>query len=275
MTDESGTNCPGSDISPTDDECAAWNRLRRMEGDMRIVSAALAAFILSVPAGAANILGFEGVNPTYPSGSAQILNFYDGGLSSAGTSGANFGISFSSNAVAVCLNSTTIICSNASTGGLVPTSNKGALGLASNGVAIMDFSTAYTGAVGFRYAIASGVAFIKAYDGVGGTGTQLANLPLFANAIGCPAYSATLCIFGPGGLGFLTNARSLVFGGMAGGVVWDDITLGAGNDPLPPPALPVPEAAGWMLMVAGFGLVGVGLRFQRASPRRKLGSRDA
>lgn len=242
---------------------------------MRILSAALAAFILTAPAGAYTVLGFEGVNATYPSGSAQILNFYDGGLSGAGTTGVNAGISFSANAVAVCLNSTTITCSNASTGGLVPTSNKGALGLASSGVATMDFASAYTGAIGFRYAMTSGVAFIKAYDGVGGTGTQLANLTLFGNASGCPAYSATLCTFGPGGLGFLTNARSLVFGGMAGGVVWDDITLGAGNDPLPPPALSVPEPMSWMLMVVGFGLVGAVTRFKPASPQRKLGSRVA
>jgi len=235
---------------------------------MRIVMAALAALTLSAPAAAATVLGFERVNAAYPSGSAQILNFYDGGLSGAGTTGTNFGISFSANAVAVCLNSTTITCSNASTGGLVPTSSKGAMGLGSSGVAIMDFSTAYTGAVGFRYAIVSGVAFIKAYDGVGGTGTQLANLPLFANASGCAAYAATLCTFGPGGLGFLTNARSLVFGGIAGGVVWDDITLGAGNDPLPPPALSVPEPAGWMLMLAGLGLVGAVMRSRRASPLR-------
>jgi hypothetical protein len=236
---------------------------------MRILAAACAALFLSGSADAATVLGFEGVNATYPSGSAQILNFYDGGLSGAGTTGVNYGISFSANAVAVCLNSTTTTCSNASTGGLVPTSNKGALGLANSGVAIMDFSSAYTGAIGFRYAIASGVGFIKAYDGVGGTGTQLVNLALFANATGCPAYSAPLCTFGPGGLGFLTNVRSLVFGGAAGGVVWDDITLGAGNDPLPPPALAVPEPAAWAMMLAGFGLAGVMLR--RSSPQRKLG----
>lgn len=237
---------------------------------MRIVSAAYGALLLSGPASAATVLGFEGVNATYPSGSAQILNFYDGGLSSAGTTGANYGISFSANAVAVCLNSTTITCSNASTGGLVPTSRKGALGLGNSGVAVMDFTAAYTGAIGFRYAIASGVAFIKAYDGIGGTGTQLANLPLFPNATGCPSYSATLCTFGPGGLGFLTNVRSLVFGGTAGGVVWDDITLGAGNDPLPPPAMPAPEPAAWMMMVAGFGLAGAMLRLA-SSPQRRPG----
>ena len=238
---------------------------------MRIVTAALAALALSAPAAAADVLGFEGINPAYPSSSTQILNFYDGGVSGAGTSGANYGISFDANAVAVCLNSLSVTCSNASTGGLVPTSAKGALGLASSGVAVMDFASAYTGAIGFRYAqITSGSSFIAAYDGIGGTGTLLISLTLTGSAAGCPAYSAQLCTFAPGGLGSLTNVRSLVFGGTAGQVLWDDITLGAGNDPLPPPALPVPEPAGWMLMVAGFGLAGAALRHQQSSPQRKL-----
>lgn len=240
---------------------------------MRIGSAALTAFILSAPAGAADILGFEGVNPTYPSTSTQILNFYDGGLSGAGTSGTNFGISFDANAIAVCLNSLTTTCSNASTGGLVPTSARGALGLASSGITVMDFATAYTGAIGFRYAQKiPGSSFMAAYDGAGGTGTLLMSLTLTGSAAGCPAYSARLCTFGPGGLGFLTNVRSLVFGGNAGDVVWDDITLHAGNDPLPPPAFSVPEPVSWVMMVLGFGLVGATLRSCRSSPQRKLGS---
>lgn len=229
---------------------------------MRITVAALAALLLGGSASAYTVVGFEGINPAYPSASyTQILGFYGGGVSSAGTSGANFGMSFSANGVAVCLNSLSVTCSNASNAGLVPTSAKGALGRASNGVAVLDLSAAYTGAIGFRYALGSGdVAFIKAYDGVGGSGTQLANLTLTPNAFGCPAYSATLCPFGPGGLGFLTGVRSLVFEGAAGKVVWDDLTFGAGNDPLPPPALPVPEPATWLAMLAGFGLVGAALR---------------
>src|SRR6185312_13800165 len=120
-------------------------------------------------------------------------------------SGTNFGISFDANAIAVCLNSLTITCSNASTGGLVPTSSKGALGLAASGVTVMDFSSAYTGAIGFRYAQkVSGSSFIAAYDGVGGTGTLLISLTLTGSAPGCLPYSARLCPFGPGGLGFLT-----------------------------------------------------------------------
>jgi hypothetical protein len=236
---------------------------------MRIMMAAAAAFAVSAPVAAADVLGFEGVNPTYPSTGTQILNFYDGGTSGAGTSGTNFGISFDANAVAVCLNSLTITCSNASTGGMVPTSARGALGLASDGVTVMDFSSAYTGAIGFRYAQkVSGSSFIAAYDGVGGTGTQLISLTLTGSAPGCMPYAARLCTFGPGGLGFLTNVRSLVFGGTAGNVVWDDITLHAGNDPLPPPALPVPEPAAWMLMVMGFGLAGGALRLPSGQAAR-------
>jgi hypothetical protein len=173
-------------------------------------------------------------------------------------------MTFDANAVAVCLNSLTVTCSNASTGGFVPTSNKGALGLANDGVAILDLAAAYSGAIGFRYAVApAGVAFIKAYDGVGGTGAQLANLALSGTAPGCPAYSVALCTFAPGGLGSLTNVRSLVFGGMAGGVVWDDLTFGAGNDPLPPPALPVPEPASWAMMLGGLWWTGFMLRRRR------------
>jgi hypothetical protein len=241
---------------------------------MRILSAACVALVAVAPAGAVTVVGFEGVNATYPStGSAQILGFYNGGTSSDGTSGANFGMTFSANAVAVCLNSMTTTCSNASTGGFTPTSRKGALGLASSGVAVLDLASAYNGAIGFRYAVApTGIAFIKAYDGAGGTGTLLANLPLFGVVPGCPAYAATLCPFSPGGLGLLSNVRSLVFGGMVGGVVWDDLTFGAGNDPLPPPALPVPEPVSWMTMLAGLMLIGAVLRRRTAQAARSYSS---
>ena len=61
-------------------------------------------------------LDFEGVNATYPSGFAQVLDFYNGGTSSDGTSGVNYGVSFSDNALAICLNSLSVTCSNTSRG---------------------------------------------------------------------------------------------------------------------------------------------------------------
>ena len=59
-------------------------------------------------------LNFEGVNATYPSNFATVGEFYNGGVSGDGTTGTNYGVSFGSNALAICLNSTTVSCSNTS-----------------------------------------------------------------------------------------------------------------------------------------------------------------
>lgn len=232
---------------------------------------ATAAALLAAPAAHAAIvvLGFEGVNPTYPSAtSAQILNFYDGGTSSAATSGTNFGISFASNAVAVCLNKLGGNCSNASRGGLSVTSARAGLGIDSGTSTYLDFASAYSGQIAFSYQVAAGFsATIQAFSGLGGTGAALTGpLALFnTNPAGCPAYNAAMCALGPGGLGAVVGAQSIVFSGVAHKFVFDDLTFGAGNDPLPPPAFSnsVPEPAAWLLMILGFGGVGAALRRRR------------
>ena len=73
-------------------------------------------------------LNFEGINSTYPSSNYAFINdFYNGGMSSDGTTGPNFGIVFSPNAQAICLNSSSASCSNTSKGGLGdPNSQKAA-----------------------------------------------------------------------------------------------------------------------------------------------------
>lgn len=240
---------------------------------MRLIrTIAVAAALASAPqlAAAATVLGFEGINLTYPSATpAQILNFYDGGLSGVGTSGVNYGVSFASNAVAVCLNNLTTTCSNASRGGLpgTQTSRRGALGIDSGTSTYLDFATPYTGAIAFSYQVAANsVASIQAFSGAGGTGVTLTGpLMLFnTNPAGCPAFSAALCTLGPGGLGFVSNAGSIVFTGTAHRFVFDDLTFGAGNDPLPPPGV-LPEPGAWALLLLGFGAVGVGLRRRKTA----------
>ena len=87
----------------------------------KTILAALATTAFTTVAHAAVVdLNFEGINSTYPSGFAFINGFYDGGTSSDGTTGVNYGITFSSNAQAICLNSLTVVCSNTSKGGLGP-----------------------------------------------------------------------------------------------------------------------------------------------------------
>ncbi len=217
------------------------------------------------PTSGYTVIGFERINPAYPTTNyAQVLGFYDGGTSSAGTAGMNYGFAFDANAVAICLNRVGGSCSNASAGGLQPTSSRGALGLAADGQAVLDIAGGYSGPVAFRYAVAPGsVASIALYSGLGGTGTQLAVVPLFPAAAGCAAYNAAICPLAPGGLG-AAGILSVVFSGEAGRVVWDDLTFGAGNDPLPPPAV-LPEPASWILLTGGLAAVGTRLRRRRGS----------
>ena len=217
---------------------------------------AAAVFALAaLPAQALIVLGFEGVNATYPSTtSADIAGFYGGGVSSQSTTGVNYGINFSANAIAVCLNAVAGSCSNASRGGLSVTSSQGALGIGSGSSVWFDVPAGFTFAIGFSYAVAAGsVATISAYSGPAATGALLAPpLVLVPGSAGCPAYNAMLCPLGPGGYSFVGTAQSVVFAGQPGKVVWDDLTLGA-NDPQPPPAIPEPATA--LLWLAGLSAI--------------------
>lgn len=229
--------------------------------------AALGAGLVTATAQAVVVIGFEGINATYPSTSyADILGFYSGGMSSQGTSGANLGVSFAPNAVAVCLNALGGTCSNASRAGSSATSSQGGLGIGSGNSTYFDYPAGFTFAIGFRYAVAPGsFATIAAYSGPGGTGALLAPpLVLLPGSAGCPAYNATLCPMGPGGYSFTGVAQSVVFTGQPGHVVWDDLTLGA-NDPQSPS--PVPEPASGLLF--GLGLAGIGVLSNGAQARRR------
>ncbi|WP_421938026.1 PEPxxWA-CTERM sorting domain-containing protein [Phenylobacterium sp.] len=240
-----------------------------MRRDLACLLSALTLSLTPALAHGAVVLGFERINAAYPTTSyAQILGYYGGGTSSQATSGPNFGITFAANAVAVCLNGPGGSCSNASRNGTAPTSDEGTLGIDSGTSTYLDFASAYTGAIAFRYQVQAGfVATITAYSGLGGTGAALGSgtLALFNTGPPCPTYNATLCNMGPGGLGFVTGAQSIVFAGTPGKFVFDDLTFGAGNDPLAPPA--VPEPSTWALLVGGFVLAGSALRSRRLPGR--------
>ena len=79
---------------------------------LRIAAQLVAAMIIVPSTAASQVLNFEGIatsaNPSKPIG-----NYYNGGA------GPNFGVEFSSNASALCLNTLLIHCSNSSRGGFV------------------------------------------------------------------------------------------------------------------------------------------------------------
>jgi hypothetical protein len=227
------------------------------------VVAALIGVASSGSAGASAIeLTFEGINATYPSSTfAFVQNFYNGGTSSDGTSGTNFGISFSSNAQALCLNTAGVTCSDFSRGGAGnPASQTGALFFSSGTQTLMNIPGGLSGGgpggfLQFAYSTMTGGS-VTIFSGENGTGTVLATRSLPANVPDPPEclfslYHANFCPFlfsSASNIIFSGIAESVSFGGIAGQIAFDDIRLS--QTPLPS-ALPL-FATG----LAGLGLLG-------------------
>jgi hypothetical protein len=222
-----------------------------------VILAGAAAF--AMPAQAAVItLDFENIAATYPfANDIFIQGFYNGGTASNGRSGTNFGIEFSSNSLAVCLNSTTTSCSNGSRGGGAPGSETGALFFLSGSESFMNVAAGFDTGFSFNYSAINQAGSVSVYDGLNGTGNLLATLALPTTSGSCPGYGASFCPFAAIGVAFAGTARSVSFAGVANQIAFDDITFGS----VTPGA--VPEPAAWAMMIGGFGLIGGVMRRSR------------
>jgi PEP-CTERM motif-containing protein len=218
-----------------------------------------ALLVASRASAAPIVLDFEHVNATYPSGFAFVQNFYNGGTSSDGTSGTNFGVAFSSNAQAICLNTIGVSCSNTSRGGLgSPTSQLGGLFFLSGAQTFMNVAAGFDTGFSFFYAAINQTGSVSVFDGLNGTGTLLATLNLATTPSGpCPGFNAGFCPFFPSGIGFSGIARSVSFAGVADQIVFDDVTFGS----VTPGETPIPEPATIALLTTG--LVGGAVRRYR------------
>lgn len=215
------------------------------------------------------VLDFEGIAP-YPSSSdVQIQDFYNGGTSSAGTSGPNYGVGFSNNALAVCLNTIGTTCSNGSRGGLAPGSEFGALYFLFGESTALNYTAGFDTGFSFNYSDTNTEGgFVSVYSGLDGTGTLLGTINLTLTPSTCdPAYAAEYCPFVPIGVTFDGTAQSIVFGGVANHVTFDDITFGSATPGDPGDPGGVPEPASWAMLITGFGLVGGAMRRRQAVPR--------
>jgi len=237
--------------------------LRDKRMKLNKLSLTIGAAVLAIGSAQAGVvvLDFEGVNKDYPSGFAYVNDFYNGGASSDGTTGTNYGIGFTSNAQAICLNSTTINCSNTSRGGQGdPTSQKGGLFFLSGTETYMNVDAGFDTGFSFFYTAISQPGSVTVYDGANGTGNVLAVLNLATTQSGsCAAYGADFCPFVAAGVAFAGVAHSVSFAGVADQVVFDDVTFGAKD---PGRINDVPEPA-------TFGLVGLALAGLAASRKRK------
>ncbi|HMN74572.1 MAG TPA: PEP-CTERM sorting domain-containing protein [Burkholderiaceae bacterium] len=203
------------------------------------------------------VLNFEGINATYPSGFANIYDFYNGGTSSDGTSGVNYGVQFTDNALAICLNTPGNYCSNTSRGGVAPGSELGALFWLNGPETYMNYAAGFENGFSFNYAAPNTPGSVSVYDGLNGTGNLLATLDLGLTPSTCGSeYSAQYCPFVAAGVNFAGVAKSISFAGTANYIVFDDVTFGS--------AIPgVPEPSTYALFAAG--LLGLAYTARRRS----------
>lgn len=226
------------------------------------------ALMAGTSAGATTIvLDFENIAP-HPSGNNVLVeDFYNGGTSSIGTSGTDFGIEFSDNSLAICLNTLDVNCSNTSRGGEGnPNSQLGGLFFLTGSESIMNVSAGFDTGFSFFYVADNQAGSVGVYDGLDGTGNLLASLDLAVNGGDCPGFSAGFCPFEAIGVAFDGIARSVSFAGVANQIVFDDITFGSEiPDPDPDPTNPVPLPASLPLLAAGVGGLAVLRRRRKAS----------
>ena len=203
-------------------------------------------------------LDFENIAPYPNSNNVLIQEIYNGGTSNIGTSGTDFGISFSANSLLICLNSTSVSCSNTSRGGLAPGSEEGGLFFLSGSASIMNVAAGFDTGFSFFYSSAGQAGSVSVFDGLDGTGNTLATINLTPNGGSCPGYGASFCPFEAIGVAFTGIAQSVSFAGVANQIVFDDITFGSVT-PGPGPQVGVPAPASLGLLAATL----LGLRLRR------------
>ena len=181
-------------------------------------------------------LNFEGIGTNVPIG-----DYYNGGA------GPNYGVSFSSNALAIIENG------YGGTGNFTNEPSPYACLFFMTGSPVMNVAAGFTTGFSF-YFTSSNTITLFVYDGLDGTGNLLASQSFPVNYQNGGCSGAGFCHWDPVGIGFSGTAKSIVFTGAANQCGFDDVTFGS----ITPGPTAVPTLSEWGLIIMGLTLLAFG-----------------
>jgi hypothetical protein len=206
----------------------------------RAAVAALALTSIGTSSAAVVTLTFEGLKDQ-----ESILDFYNGGTGSQGSTGTNFGVDFAGNTLA-------LIDSDAGGSGNFanePSPNT-VMFFLSGASTIMNVGVGFTGAFSFQYSTRLNTGTVNLYDGLDGQGNLLGSIALSALGTNCSGDpTGSFCNWAQGTTAFAGVARSVDFGGAANFSAFDNMSFNTVD------ATSVPEPA--TLALLGVGLAGL------------------
>jgi hypothetical protein len=232
-----------------------------------LFAAAVSLFTAQAALAGVTVLTFDQLG-TIPAavGEEPVLNFYNGGFAGNGTPscgytvcgpGPNYGVTFESNALAL---------SSEDIGGggnftNEPSSPNILFFLTGTGD-VMNVASGITTGFSFDYSgnSAEGNGSVDIYSGLDGTGTLLASFIVDTSLTPLCSSGPAYCVWQPDGVAFSGTAESVVFGGAANFIGWDNITLGSSTPGTPEPA---------SLFLLGSGLAGIAAKVRRSRRSKK------
>jgi hypothetical protein len=194
---------------------------------------------------------FEGLGDMEP-----INDFYNGGTGGFGSSGVNYGVSFTSDSLA-------IIAGDSGgtgnfTGAMAPSPDTLAFFLSGAGDT-MNVAAGFDTGFSFFYTSPFFAGSVYVYSGLNGTGTLLASLSLGTTTDTSGTTGHPYDDWSPTGVTFSGTAQSAVFSGVANYIGFDNITIGSET----PGGVPDAGATASLLGLGLLGLVGFSRRISK------------